>query len=207
MKLRHACVLLFLCCAGCAMLSPTPPDCVKIGPVGAVCPLPPTALPAVQASHIVTITRGAEKQTFLGRLAIDSQALRLAGASLFGTHLFTITWDGHAIVSQPPEPKMRPDLVVAMLQLALADPAKMRPRLHRMVLKLARDGDSDVRELYEHGHLVARIERRGTPLATAHLFIQIPQAGLTLRLDPLQTTSSAATTGSASERPTTGTQK
>jgi hypothetical protein len=205
MKLRHACVLLIVCCAGCATLSPTPPGCVKIGPVGRACPLPPATLPAVQASHIVTVTHAAEKHTFLGRLAIDHQALRLAGASLFGTHLFTITWDGHSVTSQPPEPKMHPDLVVVMLEIALVDPARMRPHLHGMVLKVSRDGNKDVRELYEHGHLVARIERRGTPLAAAHMLIHVPQADLTLRLSPLHASPSpAGTTHAAPEQQRTG---
>lgn len=180
------CLLLTLACAGCASLRSLPPDCMKIGPVGAFCPLPPSALPAVQASHLVTVTQADQKHTFLGRLGIDSQALRLAGASLFGTHLFTITWDGHAVTSQPPEPKMHPQLVVAMLEIALADPAMLRPRLHGMELTVNQTGDTDIRELHEHGHLVARIERRGTPLTAAHLVIHIPPAHLTLRLQPLQ---------------------
>ncbi len=181
-----ACALLLLACAGCAGLPALPPGCVKIGPAGAFCPLPPAALPAVTASHLVTVTHGDETQTFLGRLRIDGETLRLAGASLFGTHLFTITWDGRAVASEPPEPAMHPELVVAMLQVALADPAQLRPRLHGMQLVLGREGDRAIRELHEHGHLVARIERRGTPLAKATLSIRIPPAHLALHLEPLQ---------------------
>lgn len=180
------CLLLTLACSGCASLRSLPPDCIKIGPAGAFCPLPPSALPVVQASHLVTVTQTDQKHTFLGRLGVDAQALRLAGASLFGTHLFTITWDGKTVTSQPPEPKMHPELVVAMLEVALADPAIVRPRLHGIGLTVQRKGDTEIRELYEHGHLVAHIERHGTPLAAAHLVIRIPPAHLSLRLEPLQ---------------------
>jgi hypothetical protein len=171
--------------AGCARLPPLPADCVTLGPAGAICPLPPSALPAVSARHVVTVRQGKEAHTFLGRLRIDPEALRLAGASLFGTHLFTITWDGKNIVSAPPEPTMHPKLVVAMLQVALADPDRLRPRLHGLVLDVAHHGDREIRQLHERGRLVARIERRGVPLDRAHLTITIPPANLHLDLKPL----------------------
>jgi len=178
-------LLLCLACAGCASLPPLPSTCVKIGPAGAVCPLPPSALPKVEASHLVTVTHQGQSHTFLGRLGIDDKTLRLAGASLFGTHLFTITWDGQAVTSQPPEPNMHPKLMVAMLEVALADPAVLRSRLHGMTLTLERNNGVETRELVEHGHLVAHIERRGETLAAARLSIRIPPADLTLQLKPL----------------------
>ncbi|HET7300209.1 MAG TPA: DUF3261 domain-containing protein [Oleiagrimonas sp.] len=187
MKARFvASLLLCLACAGCASLPPLPATCEKIGPAGAICPLPPSALPKVEASHLVTVTHQGQSHTFLGRLEIDDKALRLAGASLFGTHLFTITWDGRTVASQPPEPDMHPKLMVAMLEVALADPALLRPQLHGMTLTLERKDGVETRELVEHGHLVAHIERRGATLATARLSIRIPPADLSLQLKPLQ---------------------
>lgn len=183
-----ACLLLVLTCAGCTSLPTLPPDCVKIGPAGAFCPLPPSALPAVTANHLVTVTHEGEEHTFLGRLHVDDKALRLAGSSLFGTHLFTITWDGRTIGSEPPEPKMHPDLIVAMLEASLADPARLRPRLHGMELTVEQKDGAEIRELHEHGHLVAHIERRGASLAEADLSIHLPPAHLTLVLKPLKKT-------------------
>lgn len=189
MKLIRLLPLLFLVTlmAGCATL-PDGPGCVAIGPAGAFCPLPPQDLPAVSARHMVTITHDGQNQTFLGRLHIGADALRLAGASLFGTHLFTITWDGARTSSEPPLPSLRPKLMVAMLQVALADPDALRPRLHGMVLKIENDGANEVRTLYEHGHLVARIERHGNMLASATLTIHIAPAGLRVQLTPLSDT-------------------
>jgi hypothetical protein len=179
------CVVLVVALAGCARLPPLPADCVTLGPSGAICPLPPSALPEVSASHVVTVRKGKETHTFLGRLRIDHEALRLAGASLFGTHLFTITWDGTDIVSTPPKPAMHPKLVVAMLQVTLADPDRLRPRLHGLVLNVAHRGGLEIRQLHERGRLVARIERRGSPLDRARLTIAIPPAHLRLDLRPL----------------------
>lgn len=186
MRLRMALLLLVvLPCAGCVTL-PSRPGCVKIGPAGAICLLPPAALPAVQAQHVVRVGHDGKQETFLGRLSIDASALRLAGASLFGTHLFTISWDGASINATPANAKLRPDLVLAMLETALADPALLRPQLYGLTLKQGRGADGgEFRELHEHGHLVTRIEISGTPLAKAHLRISVPPAHLTLDLVPM----------------------
>lgn len=178
-------LVLALLAVGCASVPTLRPGCVAIGPAGSICPLPPAALPRISARHVVTVTQNGQSQAFLGRLQIDAGSLRLAGASLFGTHLFTITWDGHAIASQPPEAKLHPQLMVVMLEVALADPVALRPRLHGLVLKVDGQGDDEVRELFERGRLVARVERHGTSLADAHLVMTIPPAKLSLRLVPL----------------------
>lgn len=185
MRIRAAILVFALLCGGCATL-PSGPGCVKIGPAGAACLLPPAALPSVQAQHIVTVSHDGKQDTFLGQLSVDATALRLAGASLFGTHLFTITWDGATIVSVPANAKLRPDLIVAMLEFALADPELLRPRLHGLTLKTDHPVDgNEKREIFEHGHLVARIEIGDGPLAKAHLRISVPPAHLTLNLAPL----------------------
>lgn len=186
MKLRLALPLLFLLLAGCAGL-PKGPGCVKIGPYGAACLLPPSALPEVQAQHVVSIEHDGRKDTFLGRLGIDHEQLRLAGASLFGTHLFSIRWDGTSVSMQPPREAMHPDLVVAMLQAAIADPDILRPRLHGITLSVRQvDGGGEVRELHEHGHLVARVQKDAGPLAAARLVIEMPPAHMRLVLEPVE---------------------
>lgn len=178
-------LLLAVLAAGCASVPMPYPSCVAIGPAGSACPLPPQDLPAISARHVVTVNHDGQSQTFLGRLHVDASALRLAGASLFGTHLFTITWDGRQISSQPPLRKLHPKLMVVMLEMAMADPDALRPRLHGLVLEVDDSGDAEVRTLHEHGHLVARIERHGQTLAAARLDISIPPAGLHIRLDPV----------------------
>lgn len=185
MRMRAAITALALLCSGCATL-PSGPGCVKIGPAGAACLLAPAALPALQAQHIVSVSHDGKQDTFLGRLSVDAQALRLAGASMFGTHLFTITWDGATIVAQPANAKLRPELILAMLEFALADPELLRPRLHGLTLKTYQPVDGNAsREVFEHGRLVARIEIGAGPLADAHIRISVPPAHLTLNLAPL----------------------
>ncbi|HET7370356.1 MAG TPA: DUF3261 domain-containing protein [Gammaproteobacteria bacterium] len=184
MKYRYAWFLLIPLIAGCATMERLP-GCIKVGPWGQVCPLPPAALPAVDANHIITVTRDGNSQTFLGRLHIGPDALRLAGFSLFGTHLFTISYDGGAVTALPPDIDLHPELVIAMLEAGLATPDEIRPRLHGLTLTVSRTADTEVRELHERGHLVARITRTGAPLAAARVDIEIPPAKLELRLTPV----------------------
>lgn len=185
-KFRYAWLLSIALIAGCATMSKLP-GCVKLGPYGQICPLPPAALPAVDAGHTVAITHDGERHTFLGRLQIDSDELRLAAFSLFGTHLFTIAYDGRDIVSRPQRQALHADLIVALLEVALADPKALRPRLHGLTLKIIEKENAEVRKLYERGRLAARIEKEtGEPLSAARLEIEIPPAKLTLRLKPLE---------------------
>lgn len=185
MKLRRLlppALLLSLVLGACATLPP--PGCVRLGP-GAVCLLAPAALPAVEASHVVTLTRDGKRETFMGRLAIDAHMLRLAGASLFGTGLFEISYDGHSIQARPPKAKAHADLMLALLEIAIAQPDALRDRLHGLALKTSRRGKTEQRELYAHGHLVARIERDTGPLAQARIRIDIPPANTVLDMLPL----------------------
>lgn len=186
MKPRLVLPLLLLLLAGCASL-PDGPGCVRVGPYGAACLLPPAALPAVQAQHVVTVHHDGRTDTFLGRLGIDATRLRLAGASLFGTHLFTLRWDGTRIdMDTPPDKTVHPELIVAMLQAAIADPEVLRPRLHGIELAVEHLPDGgERRELREHGRVVARVYKEAGPLAAASLRIEMPPAHMELRLQPV----------------------
>lgn len=183
MKLRLSLLALPLLLAGCATLSP-PPGCVRLGP-GAMCLLAPAALPPVNDTHLVTVTRDGKRDTFMGRLAIDAHTLRLAGASLFGTGLFDISYDGRTIDAQPPQAKAHADLMLAMLEITLADPAALRSHLYDLTLEVSKHGNNEVRELFTHGHLVAHIERSSGPLAKARIRIEIPPAKTSLDMLPL----------------------
>lgn len=176
---------LALSLAGCAT-APLLPGCIRLGPDGQFCPLPPAELPAGNATHIVSINRPGKRQVFIGRLRIDNQALRLAASSLFGAGLFTITYDGSTIRSKPAGLDLHSDLVVVMLEAAIADPAALRPRLHNLTIKVRPTADGEVRDLYTHGHHVAHIERSGASLSDANIAIHILPAKTTLVLRPME---------------------
>jgi hypothetical protein len=165
--------------------TPALPDCTPVGSTGQICLLAPGALPAVNASHLVDITHDGQKDSFMGLLQIDEHTLRLAGFSLFGTSLFTIEYDGHSIRSRPEQMAWHPDLLVVMLELSAADPTALEARLHNLTLKTSDADHKQVRELFEHGHLIARIERTDAPLAQAHIHIEIPLANVVVEMTPI----------------------
>lgn len=179
-----AVLLLCLVLAGCVTL-PHPATCTRIGPVGSACLLPPQAWPQITAQQMVTIHRDDQEHVFLGRLSIDRKDLHLAAVSLSGMHLFTISWDGHNIGIKPERDRLDPKRFMAFLQIALVDPDQLRPHLHGLKLVVKHDPDGQTRELWEMGHLVARIHRSPGPLAQARLSIHIPPAHTRIRLDPL----------------------
>lgn len=170
--------------AGCASVPPAP-GCTRLGHDGVFCALPPSALPAASASHLVTVTHAGQSRTFLGRLQIDAHHLRLAGLSLFGTALFTLDYDGRQLTSHSAAGNLRPELLLAMLELTVAPAGELPPQLHDLTLTVSAAGDRQVRELWNQGRLVARIEKARGPLNRAHISIVIPIAKLALQLTPL----------------------
>ena len=176
-------LLLLLPLSGC--VTPLLPDCTRFGRDGQVCPLPPSALPKLDATHIVTVTRDGKPDSFLGQLHIDSQILRLAGSSLFGTGLFTLSYDGKTLKAEPDSPELHADTLVVMLELALADPAEIRPRLHGLDMTVSSTAEGEVRDIAERGQPIVHIERGTGPLAQATLDIEIPPLSVSVKMRPV----------------------
>ena len=163
-------------------VTPLLPDCTRFGRSGQVCLLPPAALPKLDAAHLVSVTRDGQTDTFLGELHIDARALHLAGSSLFGTGLFTLSYDGKQVTVQPQESELPADKLVVMLELALLPPDALRPRLHDLDLEVDQTAAGEVREVSEHGHLIVHILRGPGPLAEAPLQMDVPPLKLSVKM-------------------------
>jgi len=183
--------LLFLLLALSACVTPLQPGCTRFGRSGQVCLLPPSALPTLDAAHIVTVTRDGKPDSFLGQLHIDDRMLRLAGSSLFGTGLFTLSYDGETLKAEPDSPQLHADTLVVMLELALADPADIRPRLHGLEMDVSSTAAGEVRDITERGHPIVHIERSRGALAQAELYIEIPPLKVSVRMRPVPPESGA----------------
>jgi hypothetical protein len=165
-----------------ACVTPLIPGCTRFGRSGQMCLLPPAALPQLDAVHLVSVTREGKTDTFLGQLHIDPKALRLAGSSLFGTGLFTLSYDGRQVHVEPETKDLPADELVVMLELALVDPEQLRPRLHDLTLTVQDGAQGEVREIAEGGHLIAHIERGPGPLAEAVVNIEVPPLKLSVKM-------------------------
>ena len=176
------CALLLL--SACAS-HPVAPGCMRFGRNGELCPLPPSELSPLDGRRLVTVSRDGREDGFIGLLHVDAQVLRLAGLSLFGTPLFTLSYGGHEVVVQPEGDDLQPERLLAMLELAMADPAKLEPRLRGLTLKVDSKDGVEIRNLYEGSELIVHLERSPGPLADAALRIEVPPAKLTVSLQPL----------------------
>lgn len=176
------CALLLL---GACASRPVEPGCMRLGRAGEFCPLPPSELPALDGRRMVTVTHDGKEDSFLGLLHVDTQVLRLAGLSLFGTPLFTLSYGGHGVVVQSEGSDLQPERTLAMLELAMADPAKLEPRLKGLTLKLGTQDGAETRDLYEDGQPIVHVRRTPGPLAGAALRIEVPPAKLTVSMQPL----------------------
>lgn len=177
-----ALTMLFM--AGCAGVPPR--NCVAFGRGGQVCLLPPAQLPPMDGVHMVTVDQSGKRQVFIGQLHIDAQMIRLAGSSLFGPSLFSVSYDGHNLRSEPANGPQRADILIAMLELVAADQQVLEPTLHGLTLTNATNaGGKQVRELFEQDHLVAHIEIGTGPLTQATVRFDIPTAHLSILMQPL----------------------
>ncbi len=182
--LRCLPILLLATLVGCAT-TPLEPGCTRFGLDGQMCLLPPASLPAVEGSHLVKVTHDGQTDAFMGLLKIDAEDLRLAGFSLFGTSLFNIQYDGKTVTSEPVESALKPDMLVVMLELAIADPAKLQGRLHGLTLKVSEDQGMQVREVSEGSRLIAHMEITGSSLPDSTIRIQIPPIKVAVEMTPM----------------------
>ena len=181
---RHLSLLLVVSLVACAT-TPLEPGCTRFGRDGQMCLLPPAALSAVEGSHLVKVVHDGQTDTFVGLLKIDAEDLRLAGFSLFGTSLFNIQYDGKTVSNEPAEIALKPDMLVVMLELAIADPAKLPDRLHGLDLKVSEGKSVQIRDLSEGGRLIAHIEVSSGSLSDATIRIQVPPIKVTVEMTPM----------------------
>ncbi len=179
-----ALALSMLFAAGCASVPPA--GCVAFGRGGQLCLLAPAQLPALDGVHLVTIDHDGTQQTFIGQLHIDAHIIRLAGSSLLGPGLFTVSYDGHTLHSAPANGPQRADMLIVMLELVAARQRVLQPALRgmRLTQTTAADGKR-VRELFAGGRLVAHIEISAGPLRQATIRLDIPPAHLSVLMQPL----------------------
>ncbi len=177
-----ALILLFM--AGCASVPPV--NCVALGRDSHVCLLPPAQLPALDGVHMITVDHNGKRQMFIGQLHIDSQVIRLAGSSLFGPSLFTVSYDGDNLRSAPADGRQRADLLIAMLEMVAAGQRTLQPALQGLTLTQTTTTDGKrLREFFQRGHLVVRIEMSAAPLTQAVIRFDIPSANLSVLMQPL----------------------
>ena len=143
-------------------------------------------LPKIVGAHMITIEHNGKKKMFIGLLRIDSRTIRLNGSSLLGPDLFTVTYNGHSLNSTPPNTLNHPGILIAMLELVVANPHILRGVLQGMVLRQMIPSKSEqVRNLYTRRRLFMHIAIYGDQLSHASVRMDIPSAHLIVLMQPL----------------------
>ncbi len=181
MKPRHffPLGLLAFALAGCA--SAPGPHCARLAYDGWFCLLAPSALAPRAGTALVTVTRHGDSRHYVGRLSITSARLDLALMNLAGAPAATLHWDGaEAGITAPPRASLDAQRLVALLELTLAAPARLRPALHGLTLSTARTEAGEERRIRTGSDLVAQ----AVIAADGVTHIEVPRIHLeiTLRL-------------------------
>ncbi|MDE2345752.1 MAG: DUF3261 domain-containing protein [Gammaproteobacteria bacterium] len=134
---------------------------------------------------MIEIRHGGHQEVLLGQLQTDADEMRFAATTLFGTSLFSIIYDGKQIRSLPPDASLHADLLVAMLELSLAPPGILESHLYNLSLQVHADANSQVRELYEQGRLVARIALSGTAPENMHVDVRLAPENISINVIPV----------------------
>lgn len=176
---RLCAAALFALLAGC--VSAPAPSCVRLAVDGWFCPLPPSALAPRGGTDLVTVRRGGTSRHYVGQLSVTPGRLTLALTNLAGVPLAVISWDGRKAQVQPATSRLKPGLMVALLELSLAPTETLRGALHGIVLSEHTNRGGAERRLSAGGTLVARaVTKHGVTQ------IDVPREAVTIRLRALE---------------------
>lgn len=185
-----ALALLGLALAGC--VSAPGRDCVRLARDGWFCLLPPASLAARENTNLVTVKHAGETVRYLGRLSITPKRLKLSLMSLAGVPAATLVWDGtRTRLSAPAQASLAGKRLVALLELSVAAPAKLRRALRGLTLSIARNRTRQVRRLRNGSNLVARAATE----ANGVTHIVVPRIPLRITLRPVRPDAGASERG------------
>lgn len=165
------------------------------------CLLKPSQLPTGEARNMVRIKQGDKTSTFIGVLSITDKMLSLHGLSPMGLQLFQLQYDGYDIhfsspvsvlpestlsKSELPNPNIpRPDLLIALLQLMMADIQLLNQKLVGDAVITQNEAGTQ-RLLRSGDNKIIIIRRRGDRDLKTGYSVSIPAADLQVELQALQ---------------------
>lgn len=180
-------LLVALLISGCAS---APPGCAHLplasGSVPAnvrYCLQPTTAAPTFVVQQSISLRVGERQETLLADLENNATGLVFTGLSPLGLTLFQASYDNHAVRSaHPAEPRLPPELLLAVLQLALWPKEAVQRGLE--VNAMIEDQPTE-RRIMLNDQLLLRVLHDGTAPPYRRLAIELPALRLTLDIEAL----------------------
>lgn len=154
----------------------------------AVCLLDPANLPQGTARHVVSLQYADKDRTFIGILTINQGMLRLRGLSPMGLKLFDLQYNGHSIQLHAPDNALpKPALLIALLQLMLAEPALLKKTLPESLQLNTRAIENGVKRVLRAGNeKIIIITTHGDTALTANYAVAVPALNMKLKLQTLE---------------------
>jgi len=188
--------------AGCAS---APPGCTRLplasGNVPAnigYCLQSTASAPAFVVQQRITLRFGERQETLIADLENNAAGLIFTGLSPLGLTLFQASYDNHAVRStHAAEPRLPPELLLAVLQLALWPKEAVQRGLE--VSAMIEDQLTE-RRITVNDQLWMRVRHDGTPPPYRRLVIELPAVRLNLEIEALPDFVPATAPGEGSAR-------
>ena len=176
----RACLLTLLL-SGCASISHCPPL-----PGGLdYCLQSSLEVPAFAATQDVRVRYGNLDERLIAQLEVDGDGMRLVGMTPMGQRLISAQYDNRAATADKvPGDRFEATALLSLIQLATWPEASVRSGLGD---RWRLEETPSRRRILRDGQPVLVIDRLGSPPHYRHLTIHLPDAGLSLSIDGIET--------------------
>ncbi|MBS1228778.1 MAG: hypothetical protein H6R17_2055 [Proteobacteria bacterium] len=159
------------------------PHCAALIGGGEYCLQPTTAIAPFELTQKVDVRFRQRRETLIVEVEADADGIRFAGLTPFGHKLLQVGYDNRqATATLLPDSRLRPSLVIALLQLARWPSDAVRAGLQA---PLTLEERADQRHIIYHDEATLTIDYLGdSPYRRMHL--SLPAADIELDIENLQ---------------------
>lgn len=169
------------CLTACA---PTSPHCASMPGGGRYCLQATSLAPEFEVQQQVLVRYRDKRDTMIASVENDAQHLDFVGLTPFGQKLIHMRYDNQAAIAMlSPDKRIKPAMMLALLQLALWPAETVQQGLDEASLISTQDRE---RSITHKGKLVMHIHYENPAIPGADMQISLPEAALILEIKRLE---------------------
>jgi hypothetical protein len=159
------------------------PRCPDLSGRGRYCLQPTTFVAPFEAQQKVDVTLNGRLEQMIVGIEVDADGMRLTGLTPFGQKLVQVSYDNRDVTSaMPPDARLNPALLVALLQLALWPTDTVRTGLSAPLTIVE---SYSQRRIFAGDEMVLTVSYFGTKTPYQRLRLIIPSVGIELDVETL----------------------
>lgn len=175
-------LVLIACLSACG---PTSPNCASLPGGGQYCLQATSLAPEFEVQQQVLVRFRDRQETMIASVENDAQQLDFVGLTPFGQKLIHMRYDNQAAIAiLSPDQRIKPAMMLALLQLALWPAEAVQQGLDAASLVSAQEQE---RNITHQGKLVMHIHYENPAEPGADMQINLPEAALHLEIKRLET--------------------